>query len=239
MRLKGTGSGLAVDDGKTRLVIILKFSGTMVRLKLAYVEFIIMWRVTIRSRFLFVQNLNLPTKGISKVAHIIVPQRYCDGLLQPKQRFLSQPTLYSKCEPDNRDWVFLIHKVRETEYPLIDFCGVMTEDHQSSSLSPPLLVPSLQDLVVQNLRGEYFTTDGLLDIIIKAQPHHSRRSLSHLSRYQLIDHLNALLAWWKQANPRKASLIVQDDVMSHRSGSVRSRSSRSSTNRDDCCCVII
>src|SRR5215471_1409470 len=113
----------------------------------------------------------------------------------------------------------------------------MTEDSKSSSLSPPLLIPSLQDLVTQNLRGEYFTNDGLLDIISRAQPHHSRRSLSHLSRLQLIDHLNALLAWWKEANPRKASLIVHDDVLSYRSrGSVRSRSSRSSVYKDDCCC---
>jgi hypothetical protein len=58
------------------------------------------------------------------------------------------------------------------------------------------------------MKGEDIRDDYLEAIILKAQPHHTPKSLAHLSRSQLIAHVDALIAWWKQANPRKASLAA-------------------------------
>jgi hypothetical protein len=99
-------------------------------------------------------------------------------------------------------------------------------------------MPSLATLVARNLTGADFSNESLVAIIIKAQPHHSRRSLGHLSRGQLIEHVDALIAWWKAANPRRASVISQMAVTSTDDESIRSRGSTSS-RRDDCCCVIL
>src|SRR5271167_5020610 len=112
------------------------------------------------------------------------------------------------------------------------------DDKRSDSLSPSHNgspdIPSLATLVAQNTSGEYFSNEYLFAIIIKAQPYHSSRTLGHLTRSQLIDHVDALISWWKNANPRKLSLITQYPS-SNRSGSISSGST-SSTYRDDCCC---
>jgi len=76
--------------------------------------------------------------------------------------------------------------------------------------SPPL-IPDLQTLAILNIRGETLLNSSLRDIIIKAQPHHSQRTLLHLTREQLIQHVDALVQWWKMANPQKA---VQFGVVS-------------------------
>lgn len=110
----------------------------------------------------------------------------------------------------------------------------LSPSHHSSPVTPD--IPSLATLVAQNTTGEYFSNEYLFAIIIKAQPYHSHRTLGHLTRSQLIDHVDALILWWKKANPRKLSLITQYES-SNRSGSISSRST-SSTYRDDCCCVI-
>lgn len=104
----------------------------------------------------------------------------------------------------------------------------------SSPVTP--YIPSLAALVAHNVTGESFCNENLIAIIIKAQPHHSRRSLLHLTRPQLIDHVNALITWWKNANPRRASLITQE--IPQRPASIRSGSLASERERDDCCCVI-
>jgi hypothetical protein len=69
-------------------------------------------------------------------------------------------------------------------------------------------IPDLQTLAACNMKGEDIREDYLEAIILKAQPHHTSRSLAHLSRSQLAEHVDALIAWWKQANPRKASLVT-------------------------------
>ena len=121
------------------------------------------------------------------------------------------------------------------------------DENSSSTLSPshdsPSIVtdpPTLGELIAWNVTAEYCSNEYLLAIILKAQPHHSNQSLAHLTRPQLIDHVDALIAWWKKANPRKLSLIVPE-ASSHCSESIRSErpSSRGSvTHRDDCCCIV-
>src|SRR5277367_1450778 len=109
---------------------------------------------------------------------------------------------------------------------VIGFLGLSSPTWDTSE------IPSLATLVAKNVTGAYFSNEGLLAIIMKAQPHYKRESLWHLSRKQLIEHVDALLAWWKEANPRRASLITED--LTRERGSIRSRSS-SSSRRDDCC----
>jgi hypothetical protein len=71
-------------------------------------------------------------------------------------------------------------------------------------MSPPSRrvphIPSLRTLATFGLRGECFTDAYLIAIIIKAQPHHSDLTLRHLTRMQLIAHVDSLVAWWKQAH---------------------------------------
>ena len=67
---------------------------------------------------------------------------------------------------------------------------------------PERSTPSLNNLALRDdIHTENFSDDSLRAIIIKAQPHHSNQSLSHLTRAQLIKHVDDLVAWWKQANP--------------------------------------
>lgn len=79
--------------------------------------------------------------------------------------------------------------------------------------TPPMhtpLAPSLQDLAYRaDGKGENFSDDSLKAIIIKAQPHHTSQTLSHLTRPQLIQHVNDLVAWWIQANPQQANRVQQ------------------------------
>jgi hypothetical protein len=114
-----------VNDGKCRRVIIcIKvqwYHGTFETVSTWHVEFIIMWRLTIRSRFSFVWNLNLPTMGVSKVAHIIVPQRYYDGLYSLSSHFFlnrrfirsANPIIEEQCSRSikferRRTWIDLV-----------------------------------------------------------------------------------------------------------------------------------
>src|SRR5208282_122263 len=64
--------------------------------------------------------------------------------------------------------------------------------------TPPMhapQVPSLQDLAFRpDGNGENFSDDSLKAIIIKAQPHHNNESLSHLTRPQLVKHVDDLIA---------------------------------------------
>ena len=122
--------------------------------------------------------------------------------------------------------------------------GVSQADYPSRPLTswffpqqslPIESVPTLERLVALDLFGEYFNNDGLIAIIIKAQPHHSRSTLSHLTRPQLVAHVDALIEWWKKANPRKASIIAEEHTTG-REGSIRSKTS--ATKKDDCCCII-
>jgi serine/threonine protein kinase len=73
--------------------------------------------------------------------------------------------------------------------------------------TPPMrtpLAPSLESLASRyDGKGKNFSDDSLKAIIIKAQPHHSSQSLSHLRREQLVKHVDDLVIWWKQANPEK------------------------------------
>ena len=82
-----------------------------------------------------------------------------------------------------------------------------------SDPTPPMhapQVPSLQDLAFRpDGNGENFSDDSLKAIIIKAQPHHNNESLSHLTRPQLVKHVDDLIAWWRQANPQQASRAQQ------------------------------
>jgi hypothetical protein len=84
---------------------------------------------------------------------------------------------------------------------------------------PPLEkdVPDLRTLATYGLKAEGFTDTYLIAIITKAQPHHSNFTLGHLTRTQLIDHLDALVVWWKQVHgksSRRAASIKSDDASS-------------------------
>jgi len=70
--------------------------------------------------------------------------------------------------------------------------------------------PSLGDLAGRpDGRGENFANATLKAIIIKAQPHHNDQSLGHLTRAQLVKHVDDLIAWWRRANPQQATQIQQ------------------------------
>jgi hypothetical protein len=105
-------------------------------------------------------------------------------------------------------------------------------------------VPTLETLVQNNVRGTDISTEYLLAIIQKAQPHHSRLTLDHLTRDQLVEHIDALIEWWKKSNPRRASLISGEEVAEIkvfrervREGSIGSGAERDKKD-DTCCCVI-
>lgn len=100
----------------------------------------------------------------------------------------------------------------------------------------PEEIPDLQWLAANNVKGVDISEQYLIPIIIKAQPHHTEQSLAHLSTAQLVAHIDALVEWWKQANPRKASVVCPDEELSYRSGSIRS--STRSIQEDPCCCII-
>ena len=82
--------------------------------------------------------------------------------------------------------------------------------------TPPMHTPqppSLENLASRDDgKGENFSDDSLKAIIIKAQPHHTTQTLSHLRRDQLIKHVNDLVVWWKQANPQQATRVQQASV---------------------------
>ena len=75
--------------------------------------------------------------------------------------------------------------------------------------TPPMHTP--QSPTLENLagrpdgKGENFSDDSLKAIIIKAQPHHSNQTLAHLTRQQLVKHVDDLVDWWKQAHPQQAN----------------------------------
>ena len=79
--------------------------------------------------------------------------------------------------------------------------------------TPPMhtpQAPSLQNLASRaDGNGENFSDDSLKAIIIKAQPHHNNETLSHLTRQQLVKHVDDLIAWWIQANPQQATRVQQ------------------------------
>jgi len=79
--------------------------------------------------------------------------------------------------------------------------------------APPMhtrQAPSLGDLAGRPAgRGENFANATLKAIIIKAQPHHNDQSLAHLTRAQLVKHVDDLIAWWRRANPQQATQIQQ------------------------------
>lgn len=79
--------------------------------------------------------------------------------------------------------------------------------------TPPMhapQVPSLSSLAARaDGQGENFSDDTLKAIIIKAQPHHNNNSLSHLTRLQLVKHVDDLISWWKVANPLQANRVQQ------------------------------
>lgn len=79
--------------------------------------------------------------------------------------------------------------------------------------TPPMhtpQAPSLQNLASRaDGNGENFSDDSLKAIIIKAQPHHTHETLSHLTRAQLVKHVDDLVDWWKQANPQQANRVQQ------------------------------
>src|SRR5579862_330099 len=67
--------------------------------------------------------------------------------------------------------------------------------------APP--TPTLEQLARRDDgNGENFTDDVLRAIILKAQPHHTNDSISHLTRAQLVKHVDDLVAWWKTAHPQ-------------------------------------
>jgi hypothetical protein len=69
--------------------------------------------------------------------------------------------------------------------------------------TPP--TPTLENLAGRtDGKGENFSDERLKAIIIKAQPHHSERTLAHLTRAQLIKHVDDLVAWWKTTHPQQA-----------------------------------
>lgn len=82
--------------------------------------------------------------------------------------------------------------------------------------TPPMhtpQAPSLENLAGRtDGKGENFSDDSLKAIIIKAQPHHSTETLSHLRRDQLVKHVNDLVIWWKQANPQQAIRAQQANI---------------------------
>ena len=105
----------------------------------------------------------------------------------------------------------------------------------------------MQTLAILNIKGETLLNSSLRDIIIKAQPHHSYKTLLHLTREQLIAHVDALVEWWKMANPSKAvsfgviSPDMVESMMFERYGLMVGRSVRSydSFGTEGCCCVIV
>ena len=102
-------------------------------------------------------------------------------------------------------------------------------------------IPSLESLVKNNVRGADISNEYLIAIITKAQPHHTRWTLAHLGREQLVEHVDALIEWWKKVNPRRASLISGDDIpreVKELRQRDREESIRSVERKDDCCCVI-
>lgn len=71
-------------------------------------------------------------------------------------------------------------------------------------------VPTLENLAGRlDGKGDNFSDDSLKAIIIKAQPHHSTSSLAHLTRAQLVKHVDDLVAWWLQAHPQQVTRGVQ------------------------------
>jgi hypothetical protein len=102
-------------------------------------------------------------------------------------------------------------------------------------------VPTLDYLMQNNVHGADISTEYLYAIIEKAQPHHTRWTLNHLSREQLEGHLDALVEWWRKANPRRASLVSGEgmaEIKVFRERVVREGSVKSVERGDDCCCVI-
>jgi hypothetical protein len=77
--------------------------------------------------------------------------------------------------------------------------------------TPPLntpAAPTLQELALRSDgNAENFSDDRLKAIIIKAQPHHTIDSLAHLTRDQLVKHVDDLVDWWKRANPNQAQAL--------------------------------
>ena len=72
--------------------------------------------------------------------------------------------------------------------------------------APP--TPSLHQLASrEDGRGENFTDEMLKEIILKAQTHHTHESIAHLTRAQLVKHVDDLVAWWKTANPQASGVI--------------------------------
>ena len=62
--------------------------------------------------------------------------------------------------------------------------------------------PSLSNLAGRrDGKGENFSDEVLQAIIIKAQPHHSYGGLAHLSRSQLVKHVDDLVSWWITTHP--------------------------------------
>jgi len=73
-------------------------------------------------------------------------------------------------------------------------------------------VPTLENLAGRlDGKGENFSDDSLKAIIIKAQPHHSTSSLAHLTRSQLVKHVDDLVVWWLQAHPQQATRGIQSN----------------------------
>jgi hypothetical protein len=103
-------------------------------------------------------------------------------------------------------------------------------------------VPTLDYLMQNNIHGKDVSTDYLYAIIEKAQPHHTRWTLNHLSREQLEGHVDALVEWWRKANPRRASLVSGEgmaaEIKVFRERVVTEGSVKSVERGDDCCCVI-
>jgi Zinc finger, C3HC4 type (RING finger) len=83
--------------------------------------------------------------------------------------------------------------------------------------TPPMhtpQAPTLENLAGrQDGRGENFSDSTLKAIIIKAQPHHNDQSLSHLTRAQLVKHVDDLVAWWRRANPQQATQVQQSSTI--------------------------
>ena len=74
-------------------------------------------------------------------------------------------------------------------------------------------IPTLENLAGRlDGKGENFSDDSLKAIIIKAQPHHSTSSLAHLTRQQLVKHVDDLVAWWLQAHPQTSRSVQQADA---------------------------
>lgn len=92
---------------------------------------------------------------------------------------------------------------RQRTYPAMSFPTVyISRGYTWEPGSSPLIndIPDLQTLATQGIEAQIFPDVYLTAIITQAQPHHSNRTLAHLTRAQLIDHVNALVSWWKQAH---------------------------------------